>query len=68
MLSFLVLGIYFLLLLSGDGVRARWNCFLHGSSVEDAGNNYYVSILTGLMVRRLLFPDSDIKVEMVSLP
>jgi hypothetical protein len=62
--SFLVLGIYFLLL-SGDGERG--NRFLHGSSVEDAGNNYGVSILTGLTVWRLLFPDGDIKVEMVSL-
>jgi hypothetical protein len=68
MLSFLILGIYFLLLLFGDGVRARWNCFLHDGSVEDAGNNYGVSILTGLMVRRLLFPNGDIKVKMVSLP
>jgi hypothetical protein len=68
MLSFLVLGIYFLLLLSGDGVRARWNCFLHGGSIEDAGNNYGISILTGLMVRRILFLDGDIKVEMVLLP
>jgi hypothetical protein len=43
-----------------------WNCFLHAGSIEDEGDNYDVSILTGLM--RLLFPDSDIKAEMVSPP
>ena len=63
----MVLSIYFLLL-SGDGERAVWNRFLYGSSVEDAGNNYGVSILTGLTTWRFLFPDSDIKTEMVSPP
>jgi len=62
----LVLGIY-LLLLSGNGERAEWNRFLHGVSVED-GDNYDVSILTGMMIWRLLFPDGDIKAEMVSPP
>jgi hypothetical protein len=67
MLSFLVLNIY-LLLLSGDGERARWNRFLHGGFVEYEGDNYIVSILTGMTTCRLLFPDGDIKVEMVSSP
>ena len=66
--SFLVLGIY-LLLLSGDDERAGagWNHFLHDGSVEDEGDNYSVSILTS-MIWRLLFPDGDIKAEMVSPP
>jgi hypothetical protein len=64
----LVLGIYFLLLLSDDGKRVERTRFLHGDFVEDAGNNYGVSILTGLMTWRLLFPDGDIKAEMVSPP
>jgi hypothetical protein len=44
--SFLVLEIYFLL--SGDGNGAGWNRFLYGGSVEDADNNYDISILSGL--------------------
>jgi len=44
MSSFLILGIYFLL--SGDGKRVGWNRFLHSGSVEYAGNNYGVGILT----------------------
>jgi hypothetical protein len=48
MSSYLVLGICFLLLLSGDGKRTGWNRFLHGGSVKDTGNNYGVSIFTGL--------------------
>ena len=63
--SFLVLGIYLLLLLSGDGERAGWNRFLHGGSVEDGGDNYGVSILTGMTTWRLLFPNGGIKAEMV---
>ena len=66
MLSFFVLGIYFLL--SGDGERAGWNRFLHGGSVEDDGDNYDVNILIGLTTWRLLFSDGDIKAEMVSPP
>jgi hypothetical protein len=62
------LEIYFLLPLFGDDERARWNRFLHSNSVEDAGNNYGVSILTGLTTWRLLFSDDDIKAEMVSPP
>ena len=62
--SFLVLGIY--LLLSGDTERVGWNRFLHGGSVEDGGDNYGVSILTDTTTYRLLFPDDDIKAEMVS--
>jgi hypothetical protein len=46
MLSFLVLEIY-LLLLSDDGKKTWWNCFLHDGSVEDRGDNYDFSILTG---------------------
>ena len=37
-------------------------------AVEDEGDNYDVSILTGLTTWRLLFPDGNIKVEMVSPP
>ena len=67
MSSFLVLGIY--LLLSGDGEWAGWNQFLHVGSVEDGGDNYGINILTGGMtIWRLLFPDGDIKAEMVSPP
>ena len=64
MSSFLVLEIY-LLLLSSDGERVRWNRFLHGGFVEDGGDNYGVSILTSL-IWRLLFSDDDNKTEMVS--
>jgi hypothetical protein len=64
--SFLVLGIY-LLLLSSNGERAGWNRFLHGGSVEDEDDNYDVSILTS-MIWRLLFSDDDIKAEMVLPP
>jgi hypothetical protein len=63
--SFLVLGIY-LLLLSGDGERVRWNHFLHSGSVKDEDDNYGVSILTGTMTWRLLFLDGDVKAEMMS--
>jgi hypothetical protein len=66
--NFLVLGIYLIFLLSGDGEGAGWNRFLHGGSVEDEDNNYGVSILTGTTTWRLLFPDGDIKAEMVSPP
>jgi hypothetical protein len=59
---FLVLRIY--LLLSSNGERVGWKRFLHGSSVEDEGDNYGISILTG-MTWRLLFSDSDIKADMV---
>jgi hypothetical protein len=44
--SFSVLGIC--LLLSGDGERVVWNRFLHGDFVQDEGDNYDVSILTGI--------------------
>ena len=65
--SFLVFRIYFLLL-SGDGKRAGWNRFLHSGSIEDEGDNYDVSILVGLTTWRLLFPNGDVKAEMVSPP
>jgi hypothetical protein len=42
--------------------------FLYGGSIEDTGNNYGINILTGLTAWRLLFPDGDIKAEMVSPP
>jgi hypothetical protein len=67
--SSLVLEIYFpLLLLSGEGEGTGWDCFLYGGSIEDEGGNYDVSIFTGMTTWRLLFPDSDIKAEMVSPP
>ena len=65
---FFILGIYLLLFLFGDGERVGWNRFLHDGSVEDDSDNYDVSILTGLTTWRLLFPDDDIKAEMVSPP
>jgi hypothetical protein len=65
--NFFVLGIY-LLLLSGDGERAGWNRFLHGSSIEDEGDNYGVSNFIGMTIWRLFFPDSAIKAEMMSTP
>jgi hypothetical protein len=65
--SFLVLGFYFLLFFSGDGERAGWNRFLYGSFVEDEDDNYGVSILTSI-TWRLLFPNGDIKGEMMSPP
>ena len=45
--SFLVLGIYFLLV-SGDDETVGWNRFHHGGSIKDADNNYDVGILTDL--------------------
>jgi len=65
--SFLVLRFY-LLLLPDDDEGAGWIRFLHGGSVEDEGDNYDVSIFIGMATWRLLFPDGDIKAEMVSLP
>ena len=67
MLSFLVLGIYFLLLFD-DGERAGWNRFLHASSVEDEGDNFSVSIFIDMATWRFLFPDGGIKAEMMSPP
>ena len=61
----MVLGIYLLLLLSGDHEMVGWNRFHHGGSVEDGGDNYGVSILTGMTTWRLLFPNGGIKAEMV---
>ena len=66
MSSFLVLGIY--LLLSGDGEGAGWNRFLNGGSVEDEDDNYGVSNFIGMTTWRLLFPDGDIKAEMMLPP
>ena len=48
-------------------MKAGWNRFLHGRSVEDENDNYGVSIFTN-MTWRLIFLDDDIKVEMVSPP
>jgi hypothetical protein len=62
--SFLVLEIY--LLLSADAEGEGWDHFLHGSSVEDEGNNYGVSNFTGTMTWRPFFPNGDIKAEMIS--
>jgi len=65
--NLLVLMIYLLLLLSGNGERAGCNRLFHAGFVEDESDNYGVSILTS-MTWRLLFPDGDIKAEMVSPP
>jgi hypothetical protein len=48
MLSFLILGIYHLLLLSGDGEEAGWNRFLHDGSIKDEGDNYGVNNFIGI--------------------
>jgi hypothetical protein len=63
--SFLVLGIYLLLVLPGDGEGTRWIHFLHGGSVEDEGD-ISVNNFIGLTTWRLGFPDDDIKTEMMS--
>ena len=67
MLSFLVLGIY-LLLLSGEGKRARWNHFLYDGSVEDVGSNYGASNFIGMTSWILFFLDDDIKMEIMLPP
>jgi hypothetical protein len=65
--NFLVLEFYFLLLiLSGNGKGEWWNRLLHGDFVEDEGDNFGVSIFTDMTTWRLLFPDGDIKAEMMS--
>ena len=66
--KFLCFEIYLLSLLSGNSERTGWNCFLHSGSVKDEYDNYGISILTGMMTWSLLFPDSDMKAEMVSSP
>jgi hypothetical protein len=66
MTNLLVLEIYLLLLLSGDSEGEGWNRFLRGGSIEDEGDNYGVSNFTGLTTWRPFFPNSDIKVEMMS--
>ena len=65
MSSFLVLGTYLLLLLSGDGEGTGWIRFLHGGSVEDEGD-ISVNNFIGLTTWRLGSPDGDIKAEMMS--
>ena len=62
--SILVLEIYFLLLLSGDGKGAGWIRLLHGGSIEDEGDtdvNKFIDLTTW----RLGFSGGDIKVEMM---
>jgi hypothetical protein len=63
--SFLVLVIYLLLLLSGDGERTGWNRFLHGSYVEEEGDNYGINNFIGTTTWGPFFPDGDIKAEMI---
>jgi hypothetical protein len=65
MSSFLVLVIYFLPLLSGNGEGAWWIRFLCSGSMEDEGDNG-VSNFLGSTTWRLGFPDGDIKMEMMS--
>ena len=62
--SLLVLKIYFLLLLSGDGKGAGWIRPLHGGSVEDEGDTD-ISNFINLTTWRFGFPGGDIKVEMM---
>jgi hypothetical protein len=56
------------LLLSSDGEGEGWNHFFHGFSIEDEGDNIGVSIFIDMTTWRLLFPDGDIKAEMMSPP
>ena len=63
--SFLVLGIYLLLLLPSDGEGVGWIRFLHGGFVEDEGD-ISVNNFIGLTTWRLGFSDGDIKAEMMS--
>jgi hypothetical protein len=66
--SFLVLGIYLLLLHSGDARGQGGIVFSIAALLKmRATIATLVSILTS-MTWRLLFPNSDIKAEMVSLP
>jgi len=62
--NLLVLEIYFLLLLSGDGKRAGWIRLLHGGSVEDEGDTD-VNNFIDLTSWRFGFLGGDIKVEMM---
>ena len=62
--NLLVLDIYFLLLLSGDGKGAGWIRLLHDGSVEDEGDtdvNNFINLTTW----RFSFLGGDIKVEMM---
>jgi hypothetical protein len=63
--NFLILEFY---LLFGDGEGKGWNRLLHRGSVEDKGDNIGVSIFIDMTTWRLLFPDDDIKTEMMSPP
>jgi hypothetical protein len=64
--NFVVVEFYLLLLrLFGDGEGKGWNRLLHGGNVEDQGNNFGVSIFIDMTTWRLLFPDGDIKAEMM---
>jgi hypothetical protein len=66
--SFLVLGIWFLLLLSDNGQEEEWFWSLHSSFDEDDdddgddGNNFL-----RMTTSRIRFPTSDIKVRMMLL-
>jgi hypothetical protein len=61
----LVLRIY---LLSSDGEGVGWIRFLHDDSVEDEANNYGVNNFLDITIWRVIFPNYDIKVEMMSPP
>ena len=63
-----MLGIYFLLPLSGDDEGAGWNRFLHGGFVEDEGDNYDVNYFIGMTTWILFFLDGAIKAEIMSPP
>ena len=66
--NFLVLGIYLLILLSGDSEGAGWIRFFHGGSVENEGDNYGVNNFLVMTTWRLFFSNGDIKVEIMSPP
>ena len=68
MSTFLVLGIYLLILLSGDSEGAGWIRFFHGGSVENEGDNYGVNNFLGMMTWKLFFLNGDIEEEMMSPP
>jgi hypothetical protein len=62
------LGIYLLLILSGDIEEGGWNRFLYGGSIEDEGNNYGVNNFISTTTWRLFFSHGNIKAEMMSPP
>jgi hypothetical protein len=47
-------------------VKERWNRLLHGDSVKDKDDNFSVNIFIDMTIWRLLFPNGEIKAEMMA--